>query len=184
MEEGKEKTIYQKVVAGEITPEGCQKGWSNLQKRVPFNQMPPEKLQEISKKGAAAVHKLHGEKKTAREALQNILTLKVNDEMLSAADVPPEMIDKLKRDNPDATIYDLIQAVAVGRALGGNMKAYELIRDTAGDKPVDRVELTENITTEADREMMRNITERLKNGERLEVVKDISTAADPDKSIT
>lgn len=184
MEEKKEKTAYQQIIDGDREPEGSEKGWKNLQpEKYNFSVMDKEKRREICQKGAAAVNKLHGQKKTAREALENILTLKVTDEIIAGADLTPAMADRLKRSCPDATIYDLIQIVAAGRAVGGNLKAYELIRDTYGDKPVDRVEVSD-VTTEADREMMRNITERLKEGGRLEVVKDISTAADTDKSIT
>ena len=174
MEEGKEKSRYEKIIAGEATPEGSEKGWMNLEKRVSFNQMEPEKRREICRKGAEAVNKLHGEKKTAKQALENILTLKVNDEIIAGADLTPEMAARLKKSAPDATIYDLMQIVAVGRAVSGNMKAYELIRDTYGDKPIERVEVSENITTEADREMMRAIAARLQDGEKIEVVKDVS----------
>lgn len=169
-EPGKEKTLYQKIIDGETVPEGSQKGWTNLTREKSFNMLPPDELKEISRKGAAAVNKLHGEKKTAKEALEKILTLKINDQMISAADLPRELADKLKRDNPDATLYDLINLVAVGRAVGGNMKAYELIRDTYGDKPIDRVEVTENVTTDADRELMRGIAERLQQAETVHII--------------
>ena len=172
MEKGKdtaapenEKSLYQKIKDGEIEPQGVQKGWINLEKRVSFDKMDPEKRREICRKGNEAVRQLHGEKKTAKQSLEKILTLKVDDSILEAADVPADLAAKLKRDNPDATIYDLIQIVAVGRAVGGNLKAYELIRDTYGDMPVKQIEVTENITTDADRAMMRQINERLKAGE-------------------
>ena len=174
MQEGKktEKSIYQQVVDGDIEPTGIQKGWLNL-KPQSFGTLSPERQREISRKGGVAVQKLHGEKKSARESLEKILTLKVDDGILAAADVPEEFIQKLKRDNPNATLYDLIHLVVVGRAIGGNMKAYELIRDTHGDKPIERVEVTENITTDADRELMRSIAERLEKGD-IQVVKDIT----------
>ena len=173
-EEGKkEKSRYQKIIDGEAEPAGIEKGWKNLEKRVSFNMMDPEKRKEICRKGAEAVNRLYGEKKTAREALENILTLKIDDGIMNAADIEPELAERLKRSNPDATLYDLMQIVAVGRAVGGNMKAYELIRDTYGDMPVKQIEVTENVTTEQDREMMRQLSELLKDGGRLEVVKDI-----------
>ena len=166
----KEKTAYQKIIAGEAEPVGSQKGWSNLEKRVSFNQMEPEKLREISRKGGEAVQKLYGEKKTAKDALEKILTLKVDDSIISKADLEPELAKRLKRSNPDATLYDLMQLVAVGRAVGGNMKAYELIRDTYGDMPVKQVEITENITTDADRALLKGIAERLQQVEIIETV--------------
>jgi hypothetical protein len=144
--------------------------------------MEQEKRKEICRKGAEAVNRLYGEKKTAREALENILTLKIDDRIMNAADIEPELAERLKRSNPDATLYDLIQIVAVGRALGGNMKSYELIRDTYGDMPIKQVEITENVTTEQDREMMRQLSELLKDGGRLEVVKDIRNDDDSGNS--
>ena len=176
-EPGKEKSLYNRIKDGETVPEGSQKGWLNLEKRTSFNMMTPEQRREICQKGAAAVNKLHGEKKTAKQSLEKILTLKIDNEIMSAADVPRELADRLKRDNPDATLYDLIQIVAVGRAVGGNMKAYELIRDTYGDKPIDRVEVTDNITTDQDREMLRTIAARLAAAEAVHIVE--GTTAGP-----
>lgn len=168
------KTDYDRIKAGEQEPEGAAKGWKNLQpEKHNFRVMDKEKHREISRKGAAAVNKLYGEKKTAREALETILTLKITDEIINAADLEPALAERLKRSNPDATLYDLMQIVAAGRAVGGNMKAYELIRDTYGDMPIKQIEVTENVTTEQDREMMRQLSELLKDGGRLEVVKDI-----------
>ena len=179
-EPAKEKTTYQKIISGELEPEGTQKGWINLEAgRLSFNQMEPERRREISRMGAAAVNKIHGEKKTAREALERILTIKATPEIIAGADLAPEIAERLQRDNPNATLYDLIQLVAVGRAVGGNMKAYELIRDTAGDKPIERVELTENVTTDQDRELMRDVLQRLTGPDTI-IAKDIGPADDPE----
>ena len=73
------------------------------------------------------------------------------------------------------TLYDLIHVVAVGRALDGNVKAMEYVRDTHGDKPTDKIDITGDIMTESDRAMISKISERLDNGERIEIVKDITT---------
>jgi len=150
------------IIDGEAEPEGSENGWKNLEAgRVSFNQMPEEKALEIRRKGAAAVNKMHGEKKTARESLEKILTLRATPEIIAGADLEPEIAERLKRDNPDATLYDLIQIVAVGRAVGGNMKAYELIRDTYGDKPTEKVEVSAEIMTDKDRELLEKISRRL-----------------------
>lgn len=177
-EKKKEKSRASMIIDGEIEPEQHEKGLLNLRKRVPFNQMEPEKRREICQKGAEAIHKLHGEKKTAKQALANVLTLKIDDEIISKADIDPKIAERVRRSNPDATLYDLIQAVAVGRALDGNIKAAEYIRDTHGDAPVKQVEVTENVTTDADRAMMQALSDLLKDGGRLEVVKDISSDQD------
>ena len=170
-EKPEEKSIYQQIMDGEKEPEGPEKGYKNLQpEKYNFAVMDKEKHREISRKGAAAVHKLHGEKKTAREALENILTLKVTDEIIAGADLPPEIAERLKRDNPDATMYDLIQLVAAGRAVGGNIKAMEYVRDTYGDAPVKQVQVDSNIMTDSDRELLQAVGRRLDNAELTVVV--------------
>jgi len=171
----KEKTRYQQVIDGDVEPIGSEKGWLNLEKRIPINTRPIEEQLEIRRKGHQAMMQLHGEKKSAKESLEKILTIKVSDEILESADVPTEIIERIKRDNPNMTIYDLIQIVAIGKAIGGNMKAYELIRDTHGDKPTDKVEISDNVMTESDRELLKSISARLEDGDRLEVVRDITS---------
>lgn len=167
-------TRYQKIQKGLEKPQGQEKGWKNLQpEKYNFAVMDKEKQREISRKGAQAVNRLHGEKKTAREALENILTLRITDEIIDGADLSPEIAERLKRDNPNATLYDLIHLVAVGRAVGGSIPAMQYIRDTHGDKPVDKVDITADITTEADRALMRQVAERLDDVEVVRVVADI-----------
>ena len=167
---GKEETgksRYRQIIDGDAEPVGSEKGWINLEARTPFNQMEPERRREICRKGAEAINKLHGEKKTARESLGRILSLKITDEIMEGADVPADVIARIKRDNPEATLYDLIQAVAVGRALGGNVKAMEYVRDTNGDKPADKIDarIDGQVMTDADREMIQALTDRLQAGE-------------------
>ena len=171
------KTTYRQIIDGDIEPQGEQKGWINLEAgRRSFNQMDAETLKEISRKGAQAVNKLHGEKKTAKQALERILSLKVTDDIVAGAELPDELAARLKRDNPDATLYDLIQLVAVGRAVSGSMKAAEYVRDTFGDKPIDKMQIEGDITTEADRALMASIARRLADtGAHVEVVRDIGS---------
>ena len=72
------------------------------------------------------------------------------------------------------TVYDVMNAAAIGRAISGNVKAMQYVRDTRGDAPIKQLEITD-ATTDSDREMMRQLSERLKAGERIEIVKDINT---------
>ena len=174
----KKKSRASMIIDGDIEPEENERYLLNLRKRIPFNQMDPEKAREIRRKGAEAINQLHGEKKTAKQALTSVLTLKATDEVMKAADIDPKIAERLKRSNPDATLYDLIQAVAVGRALEGNVKAMEYVRDTHGDAPIKQIEVTENVTTDADRELMRQLSERLQKGGHLEIVKDLEPGED------
>jgi len=166
------KSEYEKVMSGEIEPTGCQKGWKNL-RPVPFDQMTEEQALEIRRKGAAAVREIRGEKKTAKQVLENLLTLKATDELIDSADLTPELIERLKKGAKGATLYDLVGAVALGKALDGNIKAAEYIRDTYGDKPVDKVEVQADIMTDTDRAMLQKISARL-DDPGLVIVQDVT----------
>lgn len=172
-EEKKQKSRASMIIDGEIEPEDGEKYLLNLRKRKPFNQWDKERMHEVAVMGGKAVQELHGERRTAKQSLSNVLTLKATDEIIAGADIDPKITERLKRDNPNATIYDLIQAVAVGKALDGSIRAMEYVRDTNGDKPIDRVEVTENIMTDRDRELLQSISDRIGTGS-LEVVKEIT----------
>ena len=171
------KSIYEKVISGEIEPEGCQKGWKNL-RPIPITARSPEERKEIQRKGAEAVNKIKGEEKSAKQSLDRMLSILVTEGILDKADIETELAERLRRENPSMTLYDAVNAVALGRALAGNVKAMEYVRDTRGDAPVKQVEITENITTDADREMLQMIAARLQEGDRIEIVKDIGPADD------
>ena len=65
--------------------------------------------------------------------------------------------------NKDATQLDAITAAAVMQAAKGNIKAQEYLRDTAGEKPIDRQEISGNIITDADKSLIDKIQKRLDN---------------------
>ena len=171
------KTRYQMIRDGEIEPEGIEKGWMNLQP-IPINTRPPEEQREICSKGGKAVQKIHGEKKTARESLQRMLSILATPEILQAADIETALADRLKRENPDMTLYDVMNAAAIGKAISGNVASMQYVRDTAGDKPKDQIELTSNIMTDQDRELLQQISSRIENADQICIVSD-QTAADP-----
>ena len=174
-EKPKERTRASLIVEGLIEPNEDEKYLLNLRKRKPFDQWDKDELHEIAVKGGKAVQELHGERRTAKESLKNILSLKVTDDIISGADIDPKVAERLKRDNPNATMYDLIQAVAVGKALEGSIRAAEYVRDTNGDKPTDKVEITDNVMTDSDRAMLRKITERMEKAETIQIVEEITT---------
>ena len=175
------KTEYERIISGEQEPTGSQKGWKNL-KPIPITARSEEERREICQKGGQAVQRIHGEKKTAKESLDRMLSILATDDILNSADIEKDLVKRLKRENPDMTLYDAVNAAALGRALSGNVKALEYIRDTRGDAPVKQVEITENITTDADRALLKKINDRLEAG-TLVVVED-QTAGNPADDMT
>lgn len=160
---------YEKIMMGEIEPQGIQKGWKNL-KPIPITQRDPEERREICRKGAQAVQRIRGEEKSAKESLDRMLKILATDDIIAQADIDNALAERLKRENPDMTLYDVMNAAALGRAISGNVKAAEYVRDTRGDKPHDTLEVNANVTTDQDRELMRQIAERLDHAEIVQVV--------------
>lgn len=172
-EKKKEKSRASMIIDGEIEPLPNERYLLNLRKRKPFNQWDKEEHHKIAVKGGKAVQELFGERKTARESLENILSVRVTDEIIAKADIDASIAERLKRTNPNATFYDLIQAVAVGRALDGSINAMTYVRDTNGDKPIDKIQAdVANVMTDTDRELLQTISERLQGAEHIAIVED------------
>ena len=92
---------------------------------------------EIQKKGGKASGEARRMKRTLREQLEMLLSLPVKDEatkgFIESLGVDPETID-----NATAITLSMYQ-----EALKGNTKAFELIRDTLGEKPSDKLQIEE-----------------------------------------
>ena len=94
---------------------------ANEQNLVPFGQLPESKQREIRKKGALAAAK-------ARRA---------------KADFKAAILKALEEDGGDS-LRDIVNGMILSAAKG-NHKAAEFLRDTIGQKPVEKVESSENV---------------------------------------
>lgn len=160
------------IIDGEIEPQnGRERAYLNLRKRTTFADMDAEKALEIRRKGQKAQREIYGKKKSAKESLENILSIKVTDDIMQKADLDPTIIERVKRSGVELTFYDLVQMVAVGRAVDGNINAIQYVRDTNGDKPTDKVDISGEIVTDTDRALMQSIAERLNDAETIAIVK-------------
>lgn len=84
---------------------------SNL---IPFNELTEEKQREIARKGGIASGKARKERKTLKEELLLLLSEGGTQKKVSLA--------------------------VLQKALDGDIQAFNTIRDTIGEKPVDKVE--------------------------------------------
>jgi hypothetical protein len=60
----------------------------------------------------------------------------------------------------DPTLFDLISLVQVREAQEGSSKAFEVVRDTAGYKPVDQVQTDINIMSDQDKALLEKVAKR------------------------
>lgn len=81
---------------------------------IPFNELTEEKQREIARKGGIASGEARRRKKTLKEELIALLETNDNNNKISIA--------------------------ILNKALNGDIQAFTTIRDTIGEKPVDKVE--------------------------------------------
>ena len=110
----------------------------NEQNLIPFtSEQSRDEAKKNGRKGGKASGEARRMKRTLREQLEMLLSLPVKDEatkgFIESLGVDPETID-----NATAITLSMYQ-----EALKGNTKAFELIRDTLGEKPSDKLQIEE-----------------------------------------
>ena len=93
---------------------------ANIENLKPFNTLTEDEQRKIAKNGGKASVKARRRKKQLKELLELALSQPHED----------------GEDN-----YYAITAALIQEALNGNTKAFEIIRDTLGQKPTDALEL-------------------------------------------
>ena len=117
-------------------------GTKNL---IPTNKRSKEEAKRIGKKGGIASGRARREKKTLRQCLEILLEKTLKDkkgiEMTGAEAVSLKVFEK---------------------ALKGDIKAFEVLRDTAGQKPVEKVQMKTDINIAESAERLSNIFDQIK----------------------
>ena len=108
---------------------------ANEQNLTPFtSDQNREEASKNGKKGGVKSGEARRAKRTLRQQMELLLSLPVKDESTKAYIESLGIVDNI--DNATAITLSMYQ-----EALKGNTKAYELIRDTIGEKPTDKLEL-------------------------------------------
>ena len=94
----------------------------NQENLIPFDKLPEKKQREIRSKGGKASGEVRRKKKQLRDELEVLLAI---------------------TDNNDKTIQEKICFALIKKASEGDTKAFEIIRDTIGQKPIDVIQKTE-----------------------------------------
>lgn len=89
---------------------------ANEQNLIPLNKRSQRERKEIARKGAEATNKLKAQRKTLREELLILLA--------------------------EGNMQEKISLALLQEAKKGNTKAYEIVRDTIGEKPKENINLT------------------------------------------
>ena len=101
-----------------------------------------EELRERAKKGGIASGKARREKKMMRETLDMLLSMPMKNG--KSADVESiRSFAALKGKN--ISVQEAILIAQIQKAMKGDTKAAEYVRDTMGQRPVDSVDMTMNL---------------------------------------
>ena len=92
---------------------------------------------ENGRKGGIASGEAKRRERTLKETLEKLLSLSIKDEATR------EYIRQLGFNDEELDNMTAINVAMYQEALKGNVKAYELIRDTFGEKPTDKVAIEE-----------------------------------------
>ena len=105
-----------------------------------------EQQVEIARQGGIASGKARKAKKSLREAMQALMDA-----------------DLTGKDGKTMTGTEAMAAKVFQAALKGDWKAWELARDTAGYKPVDKVQMKTDVNIADSAERLSNMFEQIKN---------------------
>ena len=132
---------------------GKYDGRANL---IPFNKLSEDEQKEIRSKGGKASGEARRKKRDMREVAKAILEHAMNDEQID--EVLGSSKDLL---DGDKSVMAVLTARMVQEAGKGSYKHYETLRDTAGFKPKDEIDISADIMTDADRELVEKVNRRL-----------------------
>lgn len=107
---------------------------------IPFGK-DPERDREIHRKGALATAEKKRQRRTLREDLIALLSKKCEDK--------------------DETYQDAMITAILAQAINGNVKAATFVRDTIGEKPVEKVE---NTISSENKQAVDDFLKEVKNG--------------------
>lgn len=119
-----------------------QNGTKNL---IPTNKRSKEEAKRLGKKGGIASGKARREKKTLRQCLEILLERTLKD-----------------KKGIEITGAEAVSLKVFEKALKGDIRAFEVLRDTAGQKPVEKVQMKTDINIAESAERLSNIFEQIK----------------------
>ena len=122
-----------------------------------FSRMTPERRAECGRKGGLAKREATRKRKEMRETLDILLNMPMKKgKVYTAEDV--KCFADLKGKN--ITINQAVMVCLIQKALKGDLSAIAMVRDTVGEKPAEKVEVTKNPFDELAADELRELIKR------------------------
>lgn len=116
---------------------------------IPIKTLSNEEAKARGAKGGKASVEARRKRKAFKDVFNTLLTNDLSPELAEALN---DKSGALSIDTKGFTVNDYMALAQVVKAIGGDTKAFEVIRDTVGEKPVDKAE----VKTEAFRVVIEN----------------------------
>lgn len=114
---------------------------ANEQNLIPSNKRSLSEVRENGRKGGIASGESRRERKAFKEVFNTLLSAELSPELAEALN---EKSGALGIDTSMFTVAEYIGLAQVVKAVSGDTSAFTTIRDTIGEKPADKQELTFN----------------------------------------
>lgn len=119
-----------------------EKSLANLK---PFKKGEKKSPESVRKK-VEAQKRNHAARVKMKDELDTLLKIALRRGDIKAVD---DILDLEEADKANISVQTAINIAMIKRALMGDVQAAQYLRDTAGDKPTDKVELDQSLTIEA-----------------------------------
>ena len=133
-------------------------GYANL---IPLNELTVEEQRKMQSNAGKASGESRRRKRDMREMARLMLGNVMNDD--AVIESIGDNVELLEDENgkTDKSAMAVMVAKMILEAQAGNVKAADFVRDTAGYKPKEQVEL-DAVVTEADKALLDKVSKRLK----------------------
>ena len=105
---------------------------------IPIKTLSNEEAKSRGSKGGKASVEARRKRKAFKDVFNTILSGQLSPDLAAALN---EKISALGIDTTEFTVNDYAAIAQVIKAIGGDTKAFEVIRDTVGEKPIDKAEV-------------------------------------------
>ena len=130
-----------------------------------LDQQPAERKREIQQAGARASNAAQAKRRTIKDIYSDLLQQEDDITGIEDQELAERAQKRAQEQGKAITVYDSIAIAMAAKAKAGDVKAAVFVRDSAGDKPADQMEITADTITDADREIMQNIQKRLQKND-------------------
>lgn len=126
-----------------------------------IGDQPAERKRAIQQAGAAASNEVQAKRRSIRDIYSDLLQQPDDITGIEDQELAERAQQRAQQQGKAITVYDSIAIAIAAKAKAGDVKAAVFVRDSAGDKPADQMEITAETITDADRRLMDNLSKRL-----------------------